>query len=196
MQTATAYKRAQDGFDTVLAKIGADQWDQPSTCAEWTIRDVAGHVIWAQLQLRAWATGEEFHSATGFPGSPHPGELTGDDPVATFRDAREKADATLTDESLRRMLTLPGLGTLPVAGMVELLVTDFLAHSWDIGHAAGLDVRLDPELLPGALEWSREHLGGSRQPGYFGPPVPVAPDADEQTKLLAFLGREPGQHLS
>jgi hypothetical protein len=30
-----------------------------------------------------------------------------------------------------------------------------------------------------------------RSPGAFGPEVPVADDASEQDKLLAFLGRRP-----
>lgn len=189
METTKAYERAQNGFDAVLGEVGADQWDRPSTCAGWTVRDVAGHVIWGQRQVRAWALDEDYQSPTGFPGSVRPGELAGDDPVATFREARAKADELLTADVLGRMLSLPGLGNIPVIGVLELLVTDFLGHTWDIGHTVGLDVRLDPELLPGSLEWSHQHV--VRQPGFFGPEVEVADDADEQTKLLAFLGRKP-----
>ncbi|WP_390623938.1 maleylpyruvate isomerase N-terminal domain-containing protein [Fodinicola feengrottensis] len=61
-----SYKRAQGGFDEVLAAVPAAQWDARSACPEWTVRDVAGHVIWAQHQLRAWATGQDYQSKTGF----------------------------------------------------------------------------------------------------------------------------------
>jgi len=51
------YTKAQDEFDAILAAVPEDGWDRPSMCREWTVRDVAGHVIWGQHQLRAWATG-------------------------------------------------------------------------------------------------------------------------------------------
>lgn len=189
MDTMLAYGRAQDGFDQVMAAIDGDSWDRPSTCEGWTIRDVVGHVIWGQRQLRAWATGEEYRAPTGFPGSTEPGALTGDDPIATWRGARKAADAALTDEALTRVVTLGEMGAMPVAGLVELLVTDFLAHSWDIGRPVGIDVRLDPDLIPDSYAWSRKFV--TRRPELFGPEVEVADDADEQSRLLAFLGRDP-----
>jgi len=68
-----------------------------------------------------------------------------------------------------------------------LLVTDHLAHAWDIGHALNLGVPLDAELIPGSFAWARDHI--IRVPGLFGPEVTPPPDADEQTRWLAFLGR-------
>jgi len=59
MDILNPYRRAQEGLDAVLATVRPDQWDTPSTCSEWTVRDIAGHVIWGQRQLRAWATGEQ-----------------------------------------------------------------------------------------------------------------------------------------
>ncbi len=60
MDTLELYRRAQDGFDAVMAAVEPDQWDAPSMCTEWTVRDVAGHVIWGQRQLRAWALDEDY----------------------------------------------------------------------------------------------------------------------------------------
>ncbi|WP_199432864.1 TIGR03086 family metal-binding protein [Qaidamihabitans albus] len=187
METMESYRHAQDGFDAVLAAVPADGWDKPSACAQWTVRDVAGHVIWGQEQLRHWATGQEYTGTTGAPGTPHPGELTGDDPVATWRAARARCAETLTDEALGRTVSITGLGDIPLAGVVTLLVTDHLAHTWDIGHALGLDVRLAPELVTGSFAWARANM--VRAPGYFGPELTPPPDADEQTRWLAFLGR-------
>jgi uncharacterized protein (TIGR03086 family) len=182
-----SYRRAQDGFDAVLAAVPADRWDASSACARWTVRDVAGHVVWGQEQLRHWATGQEYSRTTGAPGAPHPGEMAGTDPVATWRAARAATVQTLTEEALGRMVSLPGLGERPVAAVVTLLVTDHLAHAWDIGHALGLDVRLDPELIPGSFAWARDNV--FRVPGFFGPELTPPVDADEQTRWLAFLGR-------
>lgn len=187
MSTMESYRRAQGCFDAVLAAVPGERWNAPSRCAEWTVRDVAGHVVWGQEQMRHWATGQDYTVGTGAPGAPHPAEMAGDDPVATWRDARERSMAVLTDDALRRMISLPGLGEVPVETMVVTFVTDQLAHAWDIGHALGLDVPLDPELVTGSFAWARQRI--LRAPGFFGPELTPPADADEQTKWLAFLGR-------
>jgi uncharacterized protein (TIGR03086 family) len=187
MTVMDAYRRAQDTFDAMVATVPPDAWELPSACAQWTVRDVAGHVIWGQEQVRHWATGTEYTCATGAPGAPHPAEMAGTDPVATWRAARTASVATLTDETLARMISLPGLGEIPLVAMITTFVTDHLAHTWDIGHALGLAVPLDPELVTGSFAWAREHM--LRAPGFFGPELTPPPGADEQTRWLAFLGR-------
>jgi uncharacterized protein (TIGR03086 family) len=187
MDTMTAYRRAQDGFDAMLAAVPAGRWNAPSACAQWTIGDVAGHVIWGQEQLRHWATGQPYTNTAGAPGAPHPAQMTGRDPLATWRAARAAATPTLTDEALGRSVRLPGLGEIPVAAVVTLLVTDHLAHTWDIAHAVGLDPRLDADLIGDSLAWARRNL--LRAPGFFGPELKPSADADEQTRWLAYLGR-------
>jgi uncharacterized protein (TIGR03086 family) len=187
MDMMELYLRAQDGFDKVLTGVGPDQWDQPSACAEWSVRDVAGHVIWGQRQLRAWATGEEYGEAGG-PGTPHPGALAVGDPVALWRAARDAATPTLTAETLARPTAIPGIGEVPLAAIVALLTTDTVTHTWDIGHPLGADVTLDPAVVSAAFEWSRANI--MRRPGFFGPELTPPAGADEQTRLLAFLGRE------
>jgi uncharacterized protein (TIGR03086 family) len=151
------------------------------------VRDVAGHVIWAQEQLRHWATGQEYRQVAGAPGQPDPGQMAGDDPVATWRAARARCLDALTDEALRRTVSLPALGETPLTAVVTLLVTDTLAHAWDIGHAVGLAVRLDPALIAGSFAWARDNA--VRSPQFFGPELTPPSGADEQTRWLAFLGR-------
>ncbi len=187
MRTMDYYRRAQDGLDAVVATVPPDRWDAPSACSEWTVRDVAGHVIWGQQQLRHWATGQPYGVRAGAPGAAHPGELAGADPLATWRAARAASIQSLTDEALGRTISLPGLGDRPVSAIVTLLITDHLAHTWDIAYGIGLDVRLDPELIPVSFAWARDNL--IRVPGLFGPELSPPPDADEQTRWLAYLGR-------
>jgi uncharacterized protein (TIGR03086 family) len=135
----------------------------------------------------AWATGEADPPPTGAPGAPHPGVLAGDDPVATWREARASTDAVLTPETLARTTMLPGMGEIPVAAVTELLTCDLTVHTWDLGHPLGLAVRLPDPLVTATHEWGRAHA--VRAPGYFGPELTPPPDADAQTRMLAFLGR-------
>jgi uncharacterized protein (TIGR03086 family) len=194
MTIMESYRRAQDCLDAVLAAVPRDRWEARSACPEWTVRDVAGHVIWGQEQLRHWATGQDYTVDTGAPGASHPAEMAGDDPVATWRAAREQSVAALTDDALRSMMSLPGLGEIPVETMVVTFMTDQLAHAWDIGHALGITVPLDPELVAGSFAWARQRI--LRAPGYFGPELTPPADADEQTRWLAFLGRAAWQPVA
>jgi len=187
METMEKYRRAQDGLDAVLAAVHPEQWDTPSACTEWTVRDIAGHVIWGQHQMRAWAMGEDYTQRAGAPGSPHPAEMAGEDPVATWRAARQASLATLTEEALGQTTSITGIGEVPLAAVVTLLITDHVAHTWDIGHALGMDVRLDPELIAVAFDWAQANV--VRRPGFFGPELSPPENADEQTRMLGYLGR-------
>jgi uncharacterized protein (TIGR03086 family) len=187
MNTLDRYVRAQEGFDRVVAALPAGRWDGPSACTEWTARDVLGHVVWGQDLVRHLAAGQEFTSVVGAPGAPNPGQLIGADPLGTWRAARAASLRTLTPDALARTVTLRAFGVVPLEMFVTALVTDFLAHTWDIAFPAGIDVRLDPDLVPGCFAWSRQ--AEIRGPGGIGPEVTPPPGADEQTRFLAFLGR-------
>ena len=70
-------------------------------------------------------------------------------------------------------------------------IPDILIHTWDLARATGQDETLDPtevrDLFAG-MEPMDEFL---RQSGHYGPRVDVPPEADDQTKLIAFTGRHP-----
>lgn len=189
MDTLESYRRAQDGFDAVLAVVPGHRWDAPSPCTEWTVRDVAGHIVWGQRQMAAWASGSEYGATTGFPGSTHPGELAGADPVAAWHAARAACDRALTPDALGKLVTVEGLGEVPLAVMVEILTNDLVIHSWDVAAGAGVDPGLDADLVRAATAWA--HRGVVRRPGFFGPEVPPPDGADEQERLMAYLGRNP-----
>ncbi|MFC4855738.1 TIGR03086 family metal-binding protein [Actinophytocola glycyrrhizae] len=177
------YTQAQDEFDKMLAAVPPAGWTTPSMCRDWTVRDVAGHAIWGQRQLHSWATGAPDPAPDGAPGMPTPAVMAGEDPLTTWRAAR----TVPSGEELKRTVTITGMGEIPVAALLSLLVTDLSAHTWDIGHALGLPVRLPPELVTASFDWARDHV--VRRPGFFDQEVPVAQDADAQTRMLAFLGR-------
>jgi uncharacterized protein (TIGR03086 family) len=113
--------------------------------------------------------------------------MAGPDPVSAFRAARTAADDSLTEGALGRTVTLPGLGEQPLESIITLLITDHLAHTWDVAHAVGADVQIDTDLVAGSFAWARDHL--LRAPGFFGPELSPPSGASEQTRWLAYLGR-------
>lgn len=184
------YRHAQDEFESALAAMAPADWEKPSTCPGWTVRDIAGHVTWAQRQLRAWATGTPDPSPSGGPGTPAPAAvLAGDDPLTEYRKARAETNAVLTEETLARRITLPGMGEVPIAAVVALLVCDTTVHTWDMGHPASQRIELPDALVAASHEWAGAHA--VRRPGFFGPELTPPPDADAQTRMLAFVGRMP-----
>ncbi len=184
------YQRTQDAFDAVLAAVPAGRWDAASACEHWTVRDVAGHVIWGVEVLRRHAAGEEYTPRNGPAGSEKPGELAGEDPLAQWRATREATDAVVTDEFLGLPAPAWYLANRPdvtVTDYLALLTFDTLVHTWDVGSALGVEVTMEPDIV--APSFSLARLIISRTPGTFGPKVKPAPGADQQTRFLAFLGR-------
>ena len=71
----------------------------------------------------------------------------------------------------------------------RILTSDVLVHTWDLARATGLDERLDPAEVERAEADMRSMGDALRTPGVCGPELVAPPDADPQTKLLAFMGR-------
>jgi hypothetical protein len=64
-------------------------------------------------------------------------------------------------------------------------------HTWDLARATGQDDALDPAVCSAMLagmEPMEELMRGS---GQYGARVEVPADADPQTRLLGFIGRDP-----
>jgi hypothetical protein len=61
----------------------------------------------------------------------------------------------------------------------------------DLARATGLDERLDPDAVARMLDGIEPMDEALRSSGHYGPKVEVPEGADEQTRLLAFLGRTP-----
>ena len=64
-------------------------------------------------------------------------------------------------------------------------------HTWDLARAAGLDETLDADVVHDMLVGMEPLDEMLRASGHYGPRVEVPADADEQTRLIAFTGRQP-----
>ncbi|WP_433323943.1 TIGR03086 family metal-binding protein [Spirillospora sp. CA-294931] len=185
-QKLSGYHRALDLFEGVVGGVPRDGWDAASPCEGWTARDVAGHVIAGQHMIRALATG-----GTAPETDQEPGRHCVGDALLAWRSARKDCEAALTPEALRRPIPFAGLGELPLGDYLGGYILEPLVHAWDLGRAAGQRVRLDPDLVHHAFATAHVVAGPLRRAGRLGPALPAPPRADEQTRLLAFLGRDP-----
>ena len=76
--------------------------------------------------------------------------------------------------------------------MIDTICTgDVLVHTWDLARATGQDEVLDPAEVRRMFDGIEDHDEAMRESGHYGPKVTVPDGADDQTRLLAFLGRRP-----
>jgi uncharacterized protein (TIGR03086 family) len=68
---------------------------------------------------------------------------------------------------------------------------DVLIHTWDLARATGQDETLDAAEVEAMLAGAEPYDEMLRTSGQYGPRVAVPDDADPQTRLIAFLGRQP-----
>ena len=80
-------------------------------------------------------------------------------------------------------------GEMPVDQFLGVITLDVITHTWDLGRAIGHEVTLEPDLVHDCFENVKPLDAILRQPNLFGPKVEPPAGADEQTQLMAFLGR-------
>lgn len=163
--------------------LGTRSWDAPAPVAGWTALDVVRHLTeWFPAFLAAGA-GVELAR----------GPSVDDDPVGAWRVHAEAVQALLDDPATSgRALANPHIGELPLDVAVDRFYTaDVFMHTWDLARATGQDDRLDPDFCATLLAAAEPMEDAMRSTGQFGPRVPVPADADPQTALLGFIGRDP-----
>lgn len=166
-----------------VAVLGTKDWDAPSPVPEWTARDVVTHLCeWFPSFLTAGTGIELAH-----------GPSVDEDPVAAWQVHADAVQEILDDPATAgRMFRHPQVGAHPLAAAVDQFYTaDVFMHTWDLARATGQDDRLDPEfcaILLAGMEPMEDLIRGS---GQYGPRVEVPPDSDAQTRMLAFIGRDP-----
>jgi uncharacterized protein (TIGR03086 family) len=177
---ATRYSTVADHFLSHLRSCAKDRWTAASPCPDWTARDVARHVVENHRRLLASLAGTD----------PVPVE-EGEDLVEAFRQATEEVRESLVDAE-RATQKIKGFGgrEAPFEELVAGIITaDTLVHTWDFARACGEDERLDPDAAQRAYEFLVPLGEAMRGTGRFGPAIDAPPDADVQTRLLAFSGR-------
>ena len=175
------YARLADAFAAKVAAVPADKWESRSPCDDWTARDVVRHVVGTQGMFLGFV-GRELGDIPS----------VDEDPLGAWIAARTAVQGDLEDpgRATAEFEGFSGRSTFE-AGVDKFLCSDLVVHGWDLARAAGLDERIDEEDIV-RVRAHMESMGDAlRGPRAFGPAVDAPPDADEQGKLLAFLGRRP-----
>jgi uncharacterized protein (TIGR03086 family) len=158
-------------------------WDNPAPPEGWVARDVVRHLVtWFPAFL-------EGTIGITLPAGPS----VDDDPVGAWRTQAGAVQSLLDDPATAaREHDFPHIGRMSLGQAVSMIYTaDVFLHRWDLARATGQDETLDPERCAEMLAGMEPMDEVLRQSGQYGPRVPVPADADVQTRLLAFVGRNP-----
>lgn len=166
-------------YDATAAAIAAvTDWDAPSPCTDWTVREVANHLVAA---LNVFAAAVEHTEET------MDGDHLGDDPLGAFRAAVDRSLAAFARPGVLTESHPFAVGPTPGAEIAAVSMSETVLHGWDIATGAGVPYSPDPEIVATVL--ARAEVFEPPVAGMFAPPVPVAADAPPLTRLLARTGR-------
>lgn len=189
MGGADEYRGVAGAFTATVEGVRPEDWDRPAPPEGWVARDVVRHLIdWFSAFLRG-ATGITLPA----------GPPVDEDPAGAWRTHSDAVQALLDDrEAADREHDFPHIGRMALRQAVAMVYTgDVFLHRWDLARATGQDEVLDPGRCAEMLAAMVPMDDALRHSGHYGPRVEVPDDADVQTRLLAFIGRDPfGPSLS
>ncbi len=181
---ADRYRRRAATFTDAVAGVPADRWSAASPCPEWDARGVVQHVVDTQAMFAGFI--EQ---------SVEPGPSADEDPLGAWAAARDQTQARLDDPAVAALEFDGFTGRSSFEAAVDRFLSfDLVAHPWGLARAAGLDEEIPADDLA-AMEAAVTAMSASfgdamRSPGAFGPELTPPGGADQQTRLLAFLGRQ------
>lgn len=181
----TLFGRGLADFGTRVHAVPPDGWGRPTPCSEWDVRALVNHLAVEQLWVPPLLAGRTVAEV----GDRFDGDLLGPDPAAAWDAAAATSASSFAGPGALDRTVRLSYGDRPAREYCREMVLDLAVHGWDLARAIGADERIDPDLV----ELAYEHLAPIAHlwqgAGVFGPPVPVADDADLQTRLLALTGR-------
>src|SRR3954471_17787411 len=102
MELTAALEQTFAHAQGVIANVRADQYDDKTPCAEWTVRDLLEHMIGVVAGMGAAAAGR-----------PREDFVLSDNPAAQFKDAAAAANAGWATPGVMECVVDAGPGPMP-----------------------------------------------------------------------------------
>lgn len=184
MNGAAALELSGRNFRQRLDEVESGDWARPTPCHDWSVRDLANHVVGGNFRYVMILGGEAADTIL----RPHDEDWIGADPLRSFDDGFARVTQAFSAPGiLRATVRHPKLGAMTGAELRLLRVNELTVHGWDLACAIGSDDRLDEGVVLWLLPRLKPLLAAS---GLY--KIGVADDlsaASPQTRLLNLLGR-------
>ena len=179
----------------VIEGIRPDQFDNPTPCREYDVRQLAGHVLAVLNRIAVvGATGD-------FSSTPRTIDDVADTAlVPAYQEFADRIEGAWSDDAvLAKLMTLPW-GQLPGAITMMIYINEVSVHTWDLATATAQQPNWDDDVLQMAYAAITRGLpaqgrqGDGTDPELVAPfdkVVPVADDAPLIDRLVAWNGRKP-----
>ncbi|MEW2631567.1 TIGR03086 family metal-binding protein [Streptomyces sp. NPDC048389] len=162
------------------------QWDDPTPCSEWSVRDLVNHLtaeqLWVPDLVTDGATIEDI-------GDAYEGDVLGEHPKRSWDAAARAARKAFSDEGAMEGTVQLSYGETPTTAYCSQMISDAVVHTWDLSRAIGAEERLPDALVAFTLGEVGPYASELSKSGLFAPPIEPPPGDDPQTRLLAMMGR-------
>lgn len=182
---AELHAHALDQTGRIVAGIEPGQWRTATPCDGWDVHALVNHLVAGNL----WAAELGAGATIGDIGDRLDGDVLGADPAASYRTSAAAAAAAFRRPGAMDAPCAVSYGPVPGSVYAGHRLLDVFVHGWDLAVATGQDPELDPGLLKACREVIEPQIAAFRAAGAFGDEQPVPPDATDQQRFLAMLGR-------
>jgi uncharacterized protein (TIGR03086 family) len=166
----------------VVSTITPEQLDNPTPCANFTVRGVLDHMIGGATVFAG-----AFRGRDGDATPPDSG-----DKIADFEVALGDLVAAMHEPgALDRTVHAP-FGDVAGSDFARFVVLDGLVHGWDMSQATGQPYDPPEQVVVEAFEFARGALDPLRDGDTFKAAVDVPAGATVLEQLVAYTGRDPG----
>ncbi|MHB8431646.1 MAG: TIGR03086 family metal-binding protein [Acidimicrobiales bacterium] len=171
----------------VCAEVRSDQLTGPTPCPDYDVATLISHLVGAGWRAVALGRGEPL-SGEEFPHV----ELA--DAPRQLRQAGVEAAGAWSDDRLSATTTMPWGETYTGATLVDMYLSELMAHAWDLAVATGQNPGCDDDLASAALAGAQAML----RPEYrdmmgignpFGAEQHAGDDSTTVERFAAFMGR-------
>ncbi|MEU0817318.1 TIGR03086 family metal-binding protein [Streptomyces mirabilis] len=176
----------------VVSGVSVDQYQDPTPCSEFTVRDLVNHIAMMLLMTRD----------AGTRAAPDPSLLTAD--PMPFLAGRPESDwaglmAEKADPAVRAWSAPAAwageasVGGPPMAATAlgEILIAEFAIHAWDMAVATGQSINIPASLADATFDTYTREAPRMRGLGLLSDEVPQETHAPPFDRALGLTGRDP-----
>lgn len=183
-QVSRAIELIPDASRVVTELPLEGQWERPTPCSDWNVRDLLNHLTAEHLWVPHLLRGESLEQV----GARYDGDVLGDDPMGTWRRAITMS-VLAWGQAPEREIQM-SFGTSSTGEYAAQMLVDLTVHAWDLARAIGERPHLVPDAVETALAYEQPRVGAGEVPGIFA--APVATESESRVdQLVALLGRDP-----